>query len=248
MTEVFSHLFEGTIWKMDVYEPTGLLAIEWRDNEGVPKFSVIHFSSGELAIDAISYGDRWWTLAAITSKHLLLHHYPQANQAQTSGLVAIDIATGLVAWERFNLQFQEATKEGIAVKQGFSSNNKVAVLDEHTGTTSIAAVDLKNLGAYDRNIRPALPTNAMPPITLTKQAIIGPYFFLEHGIRQLWAYHVEKENGFRLNLAIIEGEEVIFNAGIIDHLNHLLPETFFIIDQQLFFIRNNKREIVSYFV
>ncbi|GAA4792367.1 hypothetical protein GCM10023231_20560 [Olivibacter ginsenosidimutans] len=249
MTEAFSHRFDGLIWKMDIYEPAELLALEWRTTEGIPRFSVIHYSSGQLLADAISYGDRWWTLAAVTAHQVLLHHYPQPNQGQTSALAALSIDTGKILWERFNLQFQELLMEGIAVKQGFMGANDISVLDSYTGHTRISRTKLEKLRPLQRSIQVAQPTTDTPTIPLLAHtALAGPYFRATSGTREFWAYHVHQEKGFRLLLSVFDAGKIIFNECIVDQLHQLLPETFFLVNQQLFFIRNNKQEIVSYFV
>jgi len=248
MKKAFSHLFDGIIWKMDIQEGAGLLAIEWRNKNGEPKFTVIHYPTGNLLLDAFGYGDRWWTLAAITSEHLLLHHFPQPENAQTKGLVAIHINTKEISWELFNLQFEAMSAIGIVVKSLFAGNDKVSVLDEQTGDMLIQQTYLDDLVFEERNIRSAFPTTDTPSLSLTDQKIAGPYFYMEQGSREFWAYHEEKEKGFQLMLSVIEENQIIFRTCLADNLEYLLPETFFIINQQLFFIGDNKQEIVSYFV
>lgn len=248
MTEAFSHIYDGTIWKMDIHEAAGLLAIEWRDQNGLPYFSVIHYPSGRLLSDYIQYGDRWWTLAAISDDLLLVQHYPQANQGQTQALVAIDIHSKQVLWEQFNVQLVELVDDGIAVKQRFATgNNTVALLAPSSGDVIKHKVTLAELHPLTRNLRAPAPSQKTPFPSLTK-TLVGPYFFLEIDDKELWAYHEQHNGTLRLMLAVIQNGQILANRCIIDQLEHLLPEVFFMIGQQMFFVRNNKREIVSYFV
>lgn len=247
MTKAFSYLYEGTIWKIDIHELSGMLAIEWRDQDGLPYFSVIHYRSGRLLSDHIHYGDRWWTLAAVNANQLFLQHYPQPNQGQTQGLVAIDIHSKQVTWEQFNLQFVELTQEGIAVKQRFSDTNAVSLLEPLAGSILENHTLLNKLSPLPRNIRSASPVHRTPPLPITS-TLVGPYFFLETDGKELWAYHERKEDKLQLILTVIQEHNVQFKECIVDRLDHLLPEVFFMVGQQLFFVTNNKREIVSYFV
>lgn len=248
MTKAFSHLMDGTIWRMDIHEHSGLLAIEWRNKNGEPKFTVIHYPTGDRLLDAFSYGDRWWTLAAITSKHLLLHHFPQPENAQTRGLVAIQMDTGAISWEHFNLQFEAISQEGIVVKSPFAGNNQVSVLNEQTGELLIRQTQLDDLVFEERHIQSAFPTAQSPSISLSDEKIAGPYFYLANGSKEFWAYHEQQQKGFKLMLSVVEKNHIIFQICLADKLLHLLPETFFMINKQLFFIGDNKQEIVSYFV
>jgi len=249
MTKAFSHVFNGTIWRMDILEHASLMAFEWRDTAGIPHFSVLHYHDGQLLCDGQTYGDRWWMLAGITAQHILLHQYARPEQAMTRGLVAISIHSGTVVWERFDVQFQEITPDGIVVKSSLLTRPTALLLDEHTGSIKKPSISLTDLPPQKRNIQTASPTLDTPPIQLTKLPVVGPYFFASDGVHSFWAYHQQINDHYQLWLAVINSNhQVIFHQCIVDGLTQLLPETFFLIDRQLFFIRNNKREIVSYFV
>lgn len=247
MKSAFVKHFDGTIWKMDIHEPSKLLAIEWRTKEGIPNFSVIHYPSGILKLDKISYGDRWWTLAGITSTHLLLQHYADPGSAQTQALVAINLQENIIAWEQFNIQFQELVAEGLAIKS-LTYGNNLSVLDEHTGKHILQAKSLSELTPIVRTVKSALPTNRVPLLSITDQTVVGPYFLLDEGEITYWGHHEQQKKTIRLMLTIVKNNQIDFKLCIEDKLDHLLPEVFFIIGNQLFFIRDNKREIVSYFV
>jgi len=248
MTRSFSHQFEGRIWKMDIHEETGLLGIEWRTEEGVPHFSVIHYPDGNLLLADFSYGDRWWTLAGITAESLLLQHFPQPNQAHTRGLVAIDILQQKIRWERFDLQFVEVVQEGIAVQPGYLEPHQVMVFTDQDNKPLFQTISLDQLTPLSRGIQSAQPTDAVPATMLSENPVVGPYFYLPHQGKELWAYHEADGPSFKLMLAILENGRIVYQDCLADKLSYLLPEVFFTIGQQLFFIRNNKQEIVSYFV
>lgn len=248
MKRAFAQYFEGTIWKMDIHEAAQLLAIEWRTKEGDPYFSVIHYPSGSLKLEKMSYGDRWWTLATVTSKHLLLQHYPNPSSAQTQALVAINLEEHNIAWERFNIQFQELVKEGLAVNVSTFTNNNISVLDESTGEALLTTNSLNTLSPLQRTIKSPLPTHLTPIVNINDHPIVGPYFLLDEGETSYWAYHEQTQKGLKLMLTILKNNQIHFNLCLEDNLEYLLPEVFFMIGQQLFFIRNNKQEIVSYFV
>ncbi|QNL49879.1 DUF4905 domain-containing protein [Olivibacter sp. SDN3] len=248
MEKAFDHIFAGAIWKMDIHEIAELLAIEWRDSSGQPHFAVIHYPSGRLLFDEVTYGNRWWTLAAVTAQHLLLQHYPSPDQAVTQGLVAIDIHKKDVVWEVFNYQFQELAASGIVVKQLAGVGKHMSVVDEHSGAIVAAKAERNQLNSLPRNIHYALPTPRTPSLPLTTTKVVGPYFLLEKGTREFWAFHEQKEKGYRVRFAVIVHGQILFNEIMIDNLSYLLPELFFMVGEQLFFIRNNKREIASYFV
>lgn len=248
MKRAFTHQFEGTIWKMDIHEAAQLLAIEWRTKEGNPHFSVIHYPSGILKLDKVSYGDRWWTLATVTATHLLLQHYPNPSLAQTQALVAINLDGNDITWERFNVQFQELVEEGPAVTIPTFTKNNIAILDEYTGEALFTTNSLSTLTPLQRTIKSPSPTHLTPLVNLTDQPIVGPYFLLDEGETSYWAYHEQTEGGLKLMLTILKNNQIHVNLCLENNLDHLLPEVFFMIGQQLFFIRNNKQEIVSYFV
>jgi len=246
--QAFLHRFTGTIWKMDVYEEAGLLAVEWRETStGSPCFAVIHYPSGRLISNNLSYGNRWWTLAGISREHLILQYYPEPNQARTQGVVLIDFENGKPTYEAFNMQFQELVSEGMIVRQNTTLTTGLSLINE-AGQLLKSHVDLSETVPLKRNVKAATPSLYPPLIPLTDQLVEGPYFHLEHEEADFWAFHEKTGTGYRLMLVVCKEQQVVFTEILDPLLSQLQPEVFFIIDRQLFFIRNNKQEFVSYFV
>lgn len=248
MKLAYFHNFGGKIWRMDLHDERRLFAFEIRDKDaGMPSFSIVSYADGDVLAEGITYGNRWWTLAGVTTDAVLLQRYPSPEQPRVQGLVALDFQ-GNILWEKFNIEFIEIQHNGIVVKPAFPLTGMVDILDE-TGEIREKSTPLSGLAPIKRCIQFPSPSGSFPlHFSALNSKAIEPVHRLELADREIWAFHEKIENHYSLRLLVFAGTELTFDEYLSNNLTAMLPETFFIIGRQLFFIRNNKQEIVSYFV
>lgn len=248
LNSAFSKVFSGRIWRIKTDESAQLLAIETRDrNNGQPFFSVIHYPSGQVLLNEQTYGDRWWTLAAIAGERLLLQTM-STDGPQTHGLTALHSRTGETAWEGFQYRFLAVTAKGVAVQHRNVSGGPPSLLNILSGARIDTTVTDETL--YPVPVHVTLPRACTepPPAWLSAYPAEGPLFHTSNHDRDIFVFHERQQDAFALRILIFSGETVLYNQVIADSFEKILYEPFFILDNQLFAVSHQDDTIISYFV
>ena len=86
------------------------------------------------------------------------------------------------------------------------------------------------------------------PAPLANYVIQGEILHCRIGSKQLFAFHEVTPQSYRVRLVIYSGLNILSDEIVLTGLTKMIPELFFAIGRQLFFVGDNKREIVSYLV
>jgi len=242
----FRKSFLGVVWRIEADTATGILAIETRDPDtGVPSFAAIEYSTGISLIDEIQYGDRNWALAGVTDGKLILRAWGQ-NTPEGAGVACIDATTGNVLWEQFNYTLVSLENRQLVVRhRNFASGY------EQYLTPLDGSLTKKNKVIN----KPTEPEIVLPkryigdtPLFLEGYDIKGELFFCSVEDRNVWAFHEADDPTYRIRLVVSRGLKMLKDRIVVSDLPKMAPELFFRIKDQLFFIGDNKREIVAYLV
>ena len=242
----FKKTFSGIIWRIEVGMPTGILAIETRDQDtGNPSFSTIEYTTGQSGITEKQYGDRNWSLAGVIDSLLILRAWVQ-NTPEGAGIACIDATTGDLLWEQFNYTLVAVTDRQIVVRHRNFVGGYEQFLNPYDGNLS----SKDNLANHLMRPEIVLPTpyTDPPPSFLDHYNIAGDLFSCLIDDRTVWAFHEAIENTYQIRLIVSHGLNVLTDNLAITGLPKMTPELFFAIRNQLFLIGNNKREIISYLV
>ena len=77
--------------------------------------------------------------------------------------------------------------------------------------------------------------------------IIGQISVLHKDGLSIVSFHQKMKNNMQQRLVVYQDDRIFIDDIIIDDIQKLQPESFFMMNKQLLYIRN-KNEIVSYFV
>ncbi len=247
MSRVFHYNFGRAIWRMDIEEKNELLAFELRSRDnGNPFFAVLSYADGQLKMPLTAHGDRWWTLAGITSECLLTHCYNDPSQPGTGSLTALNF-DGSIRWERPHLRLAEILENGIMVRSMHGLSHQLHLLDLSGNEISLQENDQWNQNP-SRNIRyPSLLSDATPPIPLPVDSVGPVHQLILDKTTILYAFHSGEAGAYQLQL-LVDRNGTFTTRILAENLAALLPETFFAVGRQIFYITNNKQEIASYFV
>lgn len=238
--------FLGIVWRMEADTTEHLLAVETRDKDsGAPAFSVFDYRTGTTLIHEKTYGDRNWTLAGTARRKLIIRAYG-SNSPDGAGIACMDADHGTINWEQFNYTLLHVDRQQVAVRHRNFAGGYEQYLDIDTG----------NLTPFNTSAsKPTGPEIVLPqqysgnaPEVLDGFTIHGDIFHCPIGSKETWAFHEKTESGYRVRLVITSGLAVLADRIILSDLTAITPELFFVIGSHLFFIGNNKREIVSYLV
>ncbi|MBK1441970.1 DUF4905 domain-containing protein [Parapedobacter sp. ISTM3] len=243
---VFQKSFLGLIWRIEADTANGVLAIETRNrDQGTPSFSVVDYTTGVSLIHEIPYGDRHWTLAGIIEGKLIVRAFG-TDSPDHPGIACLDAFTGNLLWEQFNY-----TLLGIANRQLIVRHRSFAAGYEQYLAPSDGNLTQFNI-SVDKPIGSAvvLPRTytADVPTFLKNYAVYGDIFYCQVGLKHIWAFHEKDGQAFRVRLVVSSGRAILADVVVLANLVKMTPEVFFMIDQLLFIISDNKQEIVSYLV
>src|SRR5690606_13686777 len=242
----FKKSFLGMVWRIEADTAANILAVETRDKDtGLPAFSAFDSRTGVSFVEEKPYGDRNWALAGTADRKLVIRAFGQ-NSPDGDGIDCIDADRGELLWEQFNYVLVHVGDRQLTVRHRNFAGGYEQYLDLATG----------NLTKFNKNAdKPIGPEIVIPqryehglPGLLSGYAVYGDLFYCQIGARQLWAFHEATQQDFKVRLVISNGLTIVADHIILDELDKMTPELFFMVGQQLFIISHNKREIVSYLV
>ncbi|GGC45819.1 hypothetical protein GCM10011386_42610 [Parapedobacter defluvii] len=242
----FRKSFLGMVWRIEADTTATLLAIETRNEDtGMPLFSAIEYDSGVPFMDEKPYGDRTWSLAGIVEDNLILRAWGQ-HTPDGAGIACINATTGDVLWEQFNYTLVAIQHRQLVVRhRNFASGYEQRMNPLDGNLTQI----------NNPATKPDAPKIVLPeryrddkPLFLERYPIQGDLFYCQVGDRMVWAFHEVSDHTYCIRIAVSRGLKMLADRVMVSGLARMAPELFFMINNQVFFIGDNKREIVSYLV
>jgi len=242
----FRKSFLGVVWRIEADTTTGILALETRDPDtGSPSFSAIEYKTGISCVNEKPYGDRNWSLAGILGGKLILRAWGQ-NTPEGAGIACMDAKSGAILWEQFNYTLVSVHNQLIVVRHRNFASGYEQYLNPIDGHLTEKNNTLTKPQGPDI-VLPQRYVGNMPPF-LEHYAIKGDLLYCHVEDRTIWAFHEATDLTYRIRLIVSSGLEMLTDTIMISDLPKAAPELFFVIGRQLFFIGDNKREIVAYLV
>lgn len=243
---VFKKSFSGLVWRIEVDTVHGLMAVETRNTEtGTPQFSAFRYSTGESLVDELDYGDRSWTLAGVTNGMLVLRAYGQ-HGPDSAGITGVDATNGQIVWEQFSYNLLHLQDGVLRVRHRNFAHGHEQYLDVTDGRL---ISDPGPTAGHPRHdvIIPA-PYTAERPTFLKNYTIYGELFHCNAHQYQIWGFHEKDRESYRIRLVVSNNLGIVTDKTGITGLTKMIPELFFMVNNQLFLIGHNKQKIVSYLV
>lgn len=245
--ENFVEKFSGLIWRVGIQEDKGYLAIESREIETKKVFfSVLNLQTGELFFKEKVFAESMNANLAYLSEHnLLLKLNENSESLECKGLIAIDLKSAEIIWEKYNFGLHQATSYGIQIFDPRIYPRKFSWVNHKTA--DLLPDPETPLNEYSSLLFPEINRNYTFPDFLSHNLIIGDVWEVKINNLQIICFHEKIEDKLQQRLLIYQIGKVLHDDILIQNIQKLQPESFFIINKQLLYIRN-KNEIVSYFV
>lgn len=243
--QTLQHYFEAPIWKIEIEEESGLIAIESRDAAThTASFSLFNFRTGECLFANIQVENSWWHgLDKVHAGTVFLHGYESENSPQHKGIIAIS-NTGEIKWQQFNLAIEGVTTAGLLVYYTSLQPRKLMLADPLTG--QIQNQPVTNIPISYQHIRlPGILSSGTAVPTHLPENIEGPLLCLDYKELTCWSFHTKKNGGISQHLQIHRNDVIVLHDFLSQDIQKLNPEAFFLLSGYLFYVRN-KVEIVSY--
>lgn len=105
---LFSHRMPGMIWNTLSTESAGQLLLEVRDDVNfLTTFSLLDYKQNIFLFQNLSLPERWWvSIAAANPTTVLINRFMnRGGNPDQKSLIAVDVASGTVRWEREAFSF-----------------------------------------------------------------------------------------------------------------------------------------------
>lgn len=247
LNQVFSEKFKGLIWKIRIHEKKGYLAVESRQLESRKvAFTVLDIQTGEINFKEKSFLEPMnLNLAYVAQDNILLTANEHIDSPGSKGLVSVKIVDGEILWERYNFTLNQAAPYGLQVFDPRIYPRKYTWID-HISAENIAEQENCESGNSEL-IFPSLFESYTLPDFIKHGPIQGDISVLNFNKLSIVCFHQTFENNMQQRLVVYQEDRILLDDIMISGIQKLQPESFFIMRNSLFYIRN-KDEIISYFV
>lgn len=246
---LFTKKFEGLVWKILISSDHRYVAIESRSSEDkTVTFSTIELESGKDLIHDLLLPETWnISMAYAANNCLILTLFDHSLLPERKGIISIDAIKGTVNWERFNLSLSHADEHGLIVYDPKIQPEKHYRIDHQTA-------EILNDSDADSNYAnsiqfPELLSHYKLPKGISEELILGNRSVLQSEDLEIVSFHQKVADTIYLEqrLLVYQGDKVFIDDILISGIQKYQPESFFICNNRLFYIRS-KCEIVSYLV
>ncbi len=247
LKQVFSEKFKGLIWKIRIHEKNEYMAIESRHLESKNvSFSVLDLQTGKIFFKERSYLESMnLNLAYAAQKNLILTVNEHVESPESKGLISINVLNGEILWERYNFSFNQADSSGLQVYDPKIYPRNYLWIN-HLNAENISKQENSSTRISDL-LFPDLFESYVLPNFIEHGLIIGQISVLHKDGLSIVSFHQKMKNNMQQRLVVYQDDRIFIDDIIIDDIQKLQPESFFMMNKQLLYIRN-KNEIVSYFV
>lgn len=243
-----SETFNSIIWKIETDATESIVAIETRNpSDRITHYSAYNYVTGECLFKEITVEDSWhWGLDKVHQGIIFLHSYVHESHPEHKGIIALN-HEGNIAWQQFNKTLYDITDKGLLIYNP-KIQPKTFELISVTDGSKIAAREEESIPVRRNIIVPDILSDASFLNHLLPKNFIGPVFHKKFNNKDILVYHIKTGSLFTQQLAVYQDENLILEDNLALGIQKLNPEAFFIERNQLFCIRNNKQQFVSYLV
>ena len=244
INKIFEKAFPTNIWKIEVDALQPYLAVETRDVETtVASFFVFDFE-GNCLMSPCQADGKEWTLDSIQDGFMILKRVGEQSPVK-EGIQIIQILNNEVIFHSYEFILIDVYKNYIHARHRSISSGESLAIDIRTGEYSSAAEHSFDM-ACNKVQYPV--TYSQIPRFLKQEYKSGPLWLSKCGQHFLWCYHKQNKDRYDLCLATSNLNQILDQQVILKDMEKMIPQPYFQLGNQVFFMSFNKREIVSYLV
>ncbi|MFZ4262266.1 hypothetical protein ACFRAE_09495 [Sphingobacterium sp. HJSM2_6] len=244
INKVFEKAFHENIWKIEVDSKQSLVAIETRDLAStLASFHIFDFN-GKPILDACIAESKEWTLDSIQNAKLILKRVGEHTPIQ-EGIKIIDIYLNQEIFLSYEYILLDVYCEYIHARHRSILTGESYLIDIASAEVSIVH-DL-DLEICLNKIQYPITYPHTPPF-LAEELISGPIWLSKVDEHYLWCFHQEDGQKFNLILALSNLNQLLDKQVVLIGMDKMIPQPYFKMENQVFLMSFNKREIISYLV
>jgi hypothetical protein len=258
-----AYTFHGQIWRIlpDPEFPSLIVEIRQAETRQVT-FAAINLSLNQLLWQQYSPVSSWWVTAMNISGGLLfLQTYVESGQvSQAQGIIAVDINTQQLLWQKEQVSFLQMSPQGIIASEKKEELPEFYLLDKYTGK-SLAVIAADQLADWQPEV--GTKKNLLSPTHYSQDNgyfdKIAQFLSARIGVQAVQAvdyaefkklilisYYIYAENQLANFLVIFdEQSHILLHEPIASNADGIGVDTFYIVYNHLIFIKN-KTELLGY--
>lgn len=249
LKEILSETFNGIIWQIKTDATQPLMGIETRDPESKTAYwTMLNWETGEILYKELELDNSWnYSLDTVHEGVLFLYSYVSPEMPVRKGVRAIG-QSGKTLWQNFNKILSQTVPGGIIVADTSILPPYYEIIDVKTGLKINEQKNtLENIKQYEMYF----PEPAILPPFISKyftetEGLNEPFYHLLFNGLDLYSFHVAVNGKYHQLLVAAKNEEVQHLEFLERNIPKMNIDAFFIQQDKLVAIRNNKREIVIY--
>ena len=242
--KVFEKAFPTNIWKIEIDTLQSLIAVETRDQEStVASFLAFDFA-GNCLMSPCKADGKEWTLDSVQNGHLVLKRIGEHTPIQ-EGIQIIRIRDNEVVFNSYEFVLLDVYHGFVHARHRSISSGESIVVNLITGTYAPASD--QQFDYAPNKLQYPIPYPKKPKF-LQDEGLTGPLWLSKCGENYLWCYHQEHNGQFDLILSTSDLNQLLDKQVILQQMDKMIPQPYFQIGNQIFFMSYNKQEIVSYLV
>ena len=244
INKIFEKAFPTNIWKIEIDSNKPYVAVETRDVETtLASFFVFDFE-GNCLMSPCQADGKEWTLDSIQDGYMILKRIGEQTPVQ-EGIQIIQILNNEVIFHSYEFVLLDVFSGFIHARHRSISSGESIAIDIHNGEYSSSAERIFDM-ASNKVQYPV--TYQQTPRFLKHEHTVGPLWLSKCGHHFLWCYHKKNKDRFDLCLATSNLNQILDQQVILKDMEKMIPQPYFQLGNQVFFMSFNKREIVSYLV
>ncbi len=260
LRQTWKYDVQGVIWRL-LPTGTGKLIGEERDIESK---SVVFFClnqfTGEVLWDRRSFGPQWWIgVEAIHREMLFLHGFATPDLPEHKMIIGVDVLSGERRWSNAELKFILAAGDLVYASKDVAEGNHLFELDYTSGAILRSLGNNLQAVMHTRVTEESIPAIEFPvpfgpavagtlTALLPADIIVGNSEGIEYGEYIILSYHerskksTHEESRFNTILIIVERStsRVVFRDMPNTDIAAIVPESFFIQEGMLYYVKNRK--------
>lgn len=243
---IFERRFSFPVWKIEVDCASNRLAVEYRDPDStLPYFAVLHFDGSSESQD-IQADEKEWTLDSIQGEYLILKRFGSSSPIE-AGIQIIHYPTGRTVCEYREYVLVEVYEHSILAKHRSIPGGLQYGIDIATGDVSLMTQG-HSLQFPELHIKYPVAYEGRKPAFIEEIPYVEHIWLLPYGDHFLWAYHLKNKDKYDLHIRISSRTETFDDKIVLENLDRLIPQPFFIVKDHIFFLSNCKLKIKGYLV
>ncbi|MCL7989108.1 hypothetical protein M8998_14260 [Sphingobacterium sp. lm-10] len=244
--KVFQKDFIENIWKIEVNGYRDEIGVEIRDSQTtLPTYHILRFEDG---MDLMRYSpeEKDWTMEGLQKDFLILKKVGEQTPTK-EGIQVVNIRTETPVFTSYEYTLLDVCEDYLHVRhRSFTSGGEQLIA---LTTGEVFPVSDVVLQRYPKNrVSFPLAYDKHRPAFLPDHPVCQDLWISKLSEAYLWCYHTQQNNGYDLHIAVSDLEQVHDQVVVQSAIPKMFPQPYFQVGNHLFFMADNKHEIVSYLV